>query len=109
MGVAVSASTSTEARSCFIRSLWATPNRCSSSTISRPRFLKTTSLDSTRCVPMTTSTVPCRRPSITAFCSFGERNRESSSTRTGNAPNRSLNVDQCCWASTVVGTSTATW
>ena len=81
--MAVSASTSTEARSCFIRSLWATPKRCSSSMISSPRFLNATSLDSSRWVPITTSTVPWRSPSTTAFCSFGERKRESSSTLAG--------------------------
>ena len=109
MGVAVMASTSTDARSCFIRSLFATPNRCSSSTMRRPRFLKATSLERRRCVPTTTSTVPCRSPSTTDFCSFGDRKRESSSTRAGKAPKRSVKVFQCCWASTVVGTSTATW
>ena len=36
-----------------MRSLCATPNRCSSSTMSRPRSLKWTSFDSSRCVPMT--------------------------------------------------------
>jgi len=46
IGVAVMASTSTEARNCFTRSLWATPKRCSSSTISKPRCLNATSLPS---------------------------------------------------------------
>ena len=32
---------------------------------------------------MTTSTAPVRSPSTTAFCSFGLRKRESSSTRAG--------------------------
>ena len=39
IGVAVSVSTSTSARIAFIASLWRTPKRCSSSMISRPRFL----------------------------------------------------------------------
>ena len=60
-------------------------------------------------MPITTSTVPWRSPSTTAFCSFGERKRDSSSTLAGNGAKRSVKVDQCCWASTVVGTSTATW
>src|SRR5438876_628475 len=92
MGVAVRASTSTEARSCFIRSLWATPNRCSSSMTIRPRFLNVTSFDKSRCVPITTSTVPCRRPSTTAFCSLGERKRDSSSTLAGNGAKRLLHA-----------------
>ncbi len=60
-------------------------------------------------MPITTSTPPRPSPSITAFCSLGLRKRESSSTRAGNGPNRSLKVLKCCCASTVVGTSTATW
>ena len=70
--------------------------------------MKLTSFETSRCVPITTSTAPAAAASTTAACSFGERNRESTSTRTGNAPNRSLNVVKCCCASTVVGTSTAT-
>ena len=66
-----------------MRSLWATPKRCSSSMISRPSCLNCTSLDSRRWVPMTTSTVPWRSPSTTAFCSLGVRKRESSSTLAG--------------------------
>ena len=108
MGVAVIESTSTEVRSCFMRSLWATPKRCSSSMTRSPRFLNDTSFDSSRCVPITTSTVPLASPSTTAFCSRGERKRESSSTLAGKGAKRSLNVVQCWCASTVVGTSTAT-
>ncbi len=62
MGVAESVSTSTDVRSCFTRSLWVTPKRCSSSTTRRPRRLKCTSFERSRCVPMTTSTEPCLRP-----------------------------------------------
>ncbi len=39
IGVAVIVSTSTRVRICLMRSLWATPKRCSSSTTSRPRSL----------------------------------------------------------------------
>src|SRR5579872_6547579 len=38
MGVADMVSTSTSLRICFSRSLWRTPKRCSSSTMSRPRL-----------------------------------------------------------------------
>ena len=58
IGVADMVSTSTSLRSCFSRSLWRTPKRCSSSTITRPRSVNFTSFDSTRCVPMTMSTSP---------------------------------------------------
>ena len=58
IGVADMVSTSTSLRSCFRRSLWRTPKRCSSSTITSPRSLNFTSLESTRCVPMTMSTSP---------------------------------------------------
>ena len=83
MGVAVRVSASTLARSCLIRSLWATPKRCSSSTTRRPRLRKVTSFESTRWVPMTTSTAPVRRPSTTAFCSLALRKRESNSDARG--------------------------
>ena len=71
MGVAVSVSTWTDFRSCLSRSLCATPNRCSSSTTRSPRSLKATSLERSRWVPMTTSTVPAARPARTAFCCVG--------------------------------------
>jgi len=58
IGVAVSVRTSTSALSCFIDSLWLTPNRCSSSMISSPRFLNDTSSLSRRWGPMTRSTSP---------------------------------------------------
>ena len=38
IGVAESVNTSTRFFICFKRSLWATPNRCSSSTTTKPRF-----------------------------------------------------------------------
>ena len=62
IGVAVSVSTSTWLRSCLMRSLCVTPKRCSSSTTSSPRSLNVTSLDSSRCVPITTSTEPSCKP-----------------------------------------------
>ena len=45
MGVAVIVSTSTRLRICLMRSLCATPKRCSSSTTRRPRSLNRTSFD----------------------------------------------------------------
>ena len=86
----------------------ATPNRCSSSTTTRPRSRNATSFDSSRWVPITMSTVPFASPATVASCSFADTNRDSSFTVSGNAANRWLNVVKCCPASTVVGTRTAT-
>jgi hypothetical protein len=58
IGVAESVSTSTLVLSCLMRSLWVTPKRCSSSTTTRPSFLKWMSFESRRWVPITTSTAP---------------------------------------------------
>ena len=66
MGVADIARTSTFVRICLSFSLCSTPKRCSSSTTISPRSLNRTSPDSSRCVPMTTSTLPSRRPSSVA-------------------------------------------
>ena len=80
------------ARSCLSRSLAATPNRCSSSTTTRPRSLNGRPSMSSRCVPMTMSTAPSARPASVAACSFAETNRDRSRTSSGNAANRWLNV-----------------
>ena len=103
IGVAVSVSTSTSARSAFIASLWRTPKRCSSSTISRPRRLNLTSPDSSLCVPTMMSMVPSSRPSIAALISLAVRKRDISATFTGHWPKRLLMVWKCCSASSVVG------
>ena len=98
IGVAVSVSTSTSRRSCFSRSLAATPNRCSSSTTTRPRSLKRDVLaDSSRCVPMTTSTLPSREPGDAWRPGPSpETNRDSIRTSSGKAANRWPNVAWCC-------------
>ena len=83
MGVAVSVSTSTSRRSCFRRSLCATPKRCSSSMTTRPRFLNSTSRCTRRCVPMQMSTLPLASPAMISRCSLSVRKRESISTLTG--------------------------
>ncbi len=70
IGVAVSVSTSTSARMAFIASLWRTPKRCSSSMMSRPRFLNLTDWLSSLCVPTTMSTVPSARPLAAAVISL---------------------------------------
>jgi hypothetical protein len=73
IGVAVIVRTSTFLRICLMRSLCATPNRCSSSTTSSPRSLKMTSFDSNRCVPTMMSILPEARPASASFVSCGER------------------------------------
>ena len=85
IGVAVIVSTSTFLRICLMRSLCATPNRCSSSTTSRPRSRNFTSFESSRCVPTMMSMLAGgelheRRGS---FCSALVRNRLIMSMRTG--------------------------
>ena len=58
IGVAESASTSTSSRSARSSSFCATPKRCSSSRITSPSSFGITSRESTRCVPISTSTLP---------------------------------------------------
>ncbi len=109
IGVAVSVSTSTWVRSSLRRSLCATPKRCSSSMTTRPRSLKRTSFDSMRCVPTTTSSLPCGQPrprsSAARPCC---ESATAPPTRTGKSSKRSENVTKCCSASTVVGARIAT-
>ena len=92
MGVAERVSTST----CSLRrrstSFWGTPKRCSSSTITRPRSLGFTSSESSRCVPMSTSTLPALKSLRMRRCSAAERKREIISTFTGKSANRSRKV-----------------
>ena len=83
IGVAESESTSTRRRSWRSSSFCFTPKRCSSSTIRRPRSFGRTSRDSSRWVPIITSTVPSEKPFSASRTSFGERKREATSMRTG--------------------------
>ena len=108
MGVALSVSTSADNRNANKRCLCSTPNRCSSSTITKPRSANATSLLRMRCVPMTTSTFPAARSANTTLLSAAVLKRDRLSMRNGYARNRSRKVRSCCSASTVVGTNTAT-
>src|SRR5690625_2336500 len=83
IGVAVSVRTSTFVLICLIFSLCLTPNRCSSSTINKPKFLYTTSSVSKRCVPITISTVPFFNPANVSFCCFLVRKRLNNPIVTG--------------------------
>ena len=108
IGVAVSVSTSTSARMAFMASLWRTPNRCSSSMMSRPKFLNWVFSLSNLCVPTTMSTVPSAMPFMAAVISFCERKRLISAIFTGHLAKRSIRVWKCCSAKSVVGAKKAT-
>ena len=108
MGVADMPSTSTSVRSRLRYSLCSTPNRCSSSMMTRPSRANLVSGDSSLWVPMTTSTVPSASPRRVSSVSVLDWNRDSGLTLTGNGAYRSEKVEKCCWTSSVVGTSTAT-
>src|SRR6476469_8585302 len=92
MGVALIASTSTAVRMALSCSLCSTPKRCSSSTTISPRSLNRTSAVSSRCVPMTTSTLPSRMPSLVALASLSDWNRDNPFTTTGKFANRDLGL-----------------
>ena len=89
MGVADNVSTSMYSRRFFICSLCPTPNRCSSSMITRPKSCGLTSRDSRRWVPTRISTEPEAKPSSASRCWDGERNRDSTCTFTPNGSQRS--------------------
>ncbi len=69
IGVADSVITSTFLAITLSFSFWATPKRCSSSTITKPISLNRISFDNRRCVPITMSTVPFAKPSRTLVIS----------------------------------------
>ena len=83
MGVADMASTSTSVRSRLRYSLCSTPNRCSSSRMTRPRSAKLTSGDSSRWVPITTSTLPAASSSRVRAASASVWNLDSGLTVIG--------------------------
>ena len=84
IGVADMPSTSTSVRSRLRYSLCSTPNRCSSSMITRPSRENLVSGESSLCVPMTTSTVPSARPRRVSSVSALPWKRDSGFTFTGN-------------------------
>ena len=108
IGVADSVSTCTSLFSSFSRSLCLTPKCCSSSTISRPRFLNEIDEPSSACVPTTTSTVPSPMPFLVSASAFGPTSRDACLTCTGSPAKRCEKVLKCWRASSVVGTTTAT-
>ena len=109
MGVAVRVKTSTSARKALSCSFCRTPKRCSSSRMTKPRFLNLTSFCIKRWVPIMMSMPPASKPAKASFCSLAVLKREISAILMGHALKRSLKLLKCCSASKVVGTNTATW
>ena len=108
MGVAVSVSTWTSLRSCFRRSLWATPKCCSSSITSRVKLRKSIFLPSRAWVPITISICPLRIPSRVDLASAVLTRRDNCRTSTGMPAKRTLKVWKCCRLNNVVGATMAT-
>ena len=92
IGVAVKVKTSTSERNFFSFSLWATPNLCSSSIITKPRFLNFTSSWMILCVPIQISIWPACSFVKIVFWSEGDLNRLIISTDIGYGLNLSLKV-----------------
>ena len=107
IGVADRVRTSTFGKRSLIFSFCATPKRCSSSTISRPKSLNLISEPKILCVPTNKSTLPKAKSLSTSFCLVGETKRLSISILTGNASILFFAVLKCCIARTVVGTRIA--
>ena len=110
IGVADIVSTSTDGRSCFRYSLCSTPKRCSSSTIDQAEVLEPGGRSAAAgACRSTMSTAPSASPVERRLGSrFGLRSGTASGSFTGNCAIRSEKVLKCCWASSVVGTRTAT-
>ena len=92
MGVADRVSISTPMKFSFSFSLCFTPKRCSSSMMTRPRSWNFTSLDSSRWVPTTISTLPACKPRRVSFCCLAVRKRDSIPIFTGKASMRESRV-----------------
>ena len=108
IGVAVRVRTCTSSLIAFSFSLWATPKCCSSSTISRPMWLKVTLFASRAWVPTTMFTSPEASPARTSLASLAPTMRESCATLIGSPAKRAEKVRKCWRDSSVVGTTTAT-
>ena len=108
MGVAVKVRTSTLSLRVLSLSFTATPNFCSSSTISSPKSLNCTDLLTNWWVPIIISKAPVLNcSSVSRFC-LAVLKRFKYPTVTGNAFKRSPKVFACWKAKMVVGTKTAT-
>ena len=108
IGVAERVRTWTSPRNSFNRSFCATPKFCSSSIISKPKWLKSIDLASNACVPITIWTAPSLKPSLTLCACLGVTMRDRLATFTGKPLKRSSNNFACWRASKVVGVTSAT-
>ena len=89
IGVAVRVRMSTSLRRALSCSFWRTPKRCSSSIITRPKFLNCTSLCSSLCVPIKMSTLPSAKSLMACLVSLAVLKRLITSTLTGQSAKRS--------------------
>ena len=108
IGVAVIVSKFTSVRNDFNCSLCFTPKRCSSSMITRPKFLNFTSFDNSLCVPMTISMRPSANNSSVSLVSLDDLKRDKPAIFTGQSAKRSMKSCTCCSANNVVGANNAT-
>ena len=109
IGVAVSVSTSTVFFSCLMRSLCATPKRCSSSTTSSPRSRKLdVLLEQAVRADHDVDRARSRGPRAPRGSPWACGSATATRCGPGSPRSAGAKVSACCWHSTVVGTSTAT-
>ncbi len=106
MGVAVITRTSGLLAFFVTLSLWATPNLCCSSIITRLKFLNSTSSSISECVPTTTSISPALIEFFTADFSLTGRLLFNKPALTPNCDRNLLKLAKCCSASISVGAIT---
>ena len=92
MGVAVRVKISTSERSFLKDSFCCTPNRCSSSIISKPKRLKFSLPCKILWVPTKISSLPSSASTMVLFCSLVVWKRDITETLTGQLAKRSLRV-----------------
>ena len=95
IGVAVRVSVSTVSRNNLSFSLCATPKRCSSSIIIRPRSVNLYLSDKILCVPMRISILPSCKSSAIWSDSLPVLKRDINCILTGKSLNLSLKVLKC--------------
>ena len=88
---------------------WATPKRCCSSAMTRPRSRYSTPWEKRAWVPTTRSISPAARADSRAFFSFPFTDPVSRATRTPAGARRASMVRACCSASSSVGAIMAHW
>ena len=95
-------------RPLFLRARrWATPKRCCSSTITKPRFWNSTSSENRACVPTAILTVPSASLALASSLAFLRWLPESQTTSRPKGSSHCLNLMKCCSARISVGAITA--